>query len=791
MRFLRILTMSLALTVAALGGDALGAQKKKTPAAPAEPPKGVQAAPTDTAGWFPFEFPADDTNLDTIDLTGFLDAPAGKHGFLTVRPDGHFYFEDGTRARFFGTNVGGKGCAPDKAQAPVIAARLAKYGVSLLRLHTIDGQWGPLVENSPGPELKFNAEALDRIDFFVNELKKRGIYIYLDLLDYRQFRTAEGVAHGDEFTHNWAGSMKGASIFDERMIELQKQYATKLLTHRNPYTGLRYVEEPAVAVLETTNENSVFYFFRSADMSHPYYREELAKRWNRWLAGRYGDRAKLAVAWGEKALKAEEDPAKGTVVLPFGMATRMQPEGPKGKADPLIAEARISDLYRFFAEIQRHYFKTMREHLKGIGVRIPIAGSNQSFFVADSRVEAGMNDWISRNQYWRHPNVQAKPQMFNNEAMVGVDIPTQRNPFSDIVGTSAVGKPQGVAEFNFPWPNEYRCEGLLMSAAIACLQDWDFFLLFSYGTDKGALSNFNSQSDPARWGEFPAAALMFHRHDVAAGRNEVHVAITEKDAYTPRPDERYAKGTNYRYLTFLSKTRNAFIGDAYRGTGDVVLASGPSAGAKVEGGTKVIRLAEKPWEEWLYPKFVAEAQKLKLPGYERMDPAGTRLASDTGELALDYGKALLTMNTPRTKGALGRLGAAGAIELDGMRVECQTGFAAIMASSLDGLAIGKSRRVLLTAVARAENTEELLGVPTGKSGPTSGSAWALLNVGRSPVLSEPVRARVRLAVPGAATVYALDATGKRQGKLEAKVESGTLEIDPAAAKTIWLEVVAE
>ena len=44
----------------------------------------------DTKEWFPFQFPLDDTNLDSIDLTGLLETPAGKRGFVTVRPDGHF-----------------------------------------------------------------------------------------------------------------------------------------------------------------------------------------------------------------------------------------------------------------------------------------------------------------------------------------------------------------------------------------------------------------------------------------------------------------------------------------------------------------------------------------------------------------------------------------------------------------------------------------------------------------------------------------------------------------------------
>jgi len=207
----------------------------------------------DTADWFPFTFPLDDPNLDSIDLTELLHAPAGKHGFLTARRDGHFYFQDGTRARFFGTNVGGRHCAPRKEQARIVAARLAKFGVNLLRLHSLDGRYGPLIDYGKGTSQEFDPGALDRVDYFISELKRRGIYVYLDLLDYRWFRTADGVEHGDEFTHNWQGSMKGASIFDERMIELQKDYATKLLTHRNPYTGLRYVDDPAVALVEITN----------------------------------------------------------------------------------------------------------------------------------------------------------------------------------------------------------------------------------------------------------------------------------------------------------------------------------------------------------------------------------------------------------------------------------------------------------------------------------------------------------------------------------------------------------
>ncbi len=761
-----------------------------------EMPPPIEYVFNDTGDWFPFQFPLDDTNLDSIDLTSLLHAPAGKRGFVTVRSDGHFYFEDGARARFFGTNVGGRACAPDRADAPVIAARLAKYGVNMLRLHSLDGRYGPLIDDRNGTSGQFDAEALDRMDYFVAQLKQRGIYIYMDLLDYRWFRTADGVAEGDQFTHNWQGSMKGASIFDPRMIALQKEYATQLLTHRNPYTGLRYVDDPAMAVVETTNENSIFYFFLQTDLSRPYYRKRLTERWNRWLATRYGDREDLQRAWtdggGRCALTVDEDPGRESVAIPFGMLSRVGANSDGSDFDPLVADPRVSDLLRFFAGIQRQYYDTLHSHLKQIGVRVPIAGTNQTFVAADTFVDADTNDFMSRNQYWRHPHRSAKPFFkFSNEPMLRVDIPTQRTPLAVITGTSVAGRPQAVAEFNFPWPNQHRAEGLLMSAAYACLQDWDIFLLFSYDPSDQGLSMFRSQSDPARWGEYPAAAMMFHRQDVARGRNEVHVVHTQENMFTPQPGTRHAKYTNYRFLTFISKTRNAFVGDAYRGDADVLLACGPSTDIQRTDGSPVIRLPERPWEKWLYPDFLEAAKEIGLPGYESMQDSVKRFDADTGQLSLDYGRGLFTINTPATKAAAGFLAEAGPLDLDGLTIDCQTPFATITATSLDGDSLNRARRILITSVGRAENTAQGFWPPTEQQLRWGPVAWMLPGEGRPPVIAEPIRATVRLDVSGPAAVYALDSTGKRQTRLAATMDEGTLQFDPAQADSIWCEVVVE
>jgi len=48
-------------------------------------------------------------------------------------------------------------------------------------------------------------------------------------------------------------------FFDEQVLDLQKEYARKLLTHRNAYTQRTYAEDPAVAFVEINNENGLIH----------------------------------------------------------------------------------------------------------------------------------------------------------------------------------------------------------------------------------------------------------------------------------------------------------------------------------------------------------------------------------------------------------------------------------------------------------------------------------------------------------------------------------------------------
>ncbi|MFQ6097080.1 MAG: hypothetical protein ACE5O2_05075 [Armatimonadota bacterium] len=818
---------------------------------------------TDTDGWYEWAFALEDPTLDEIDLSFLLDAPAGKHGFLTIREDGHFYFEDGTRARFFGTNVGGRRCSPDKRMAEIVAERLARYGVNLLRLHAPDSRWAQLIDYSQGTSRRLDPEALDRYDYFVAQLIERGIYVYFDLLDYRQFMPGDGVKDAENMGTRWENSIKGASIFDARMIELQKEYATALLTHRNPYTGRRYVDEPALVVQEITNENSLFYLSNTKLML-PSYVEDLKKRWNAWLDEEYGGRAGLLKAWARKggtqvALLEDEDPSRGTVLFPLRYLYADLTGAPyRGEKSP----ARLNAMTRFLYELEIAYYDEMIKHLRSIGLKCPITGTNQDFSDASNLANAHC-DFTSRNNYWCHPDVRAKPHMrFRNLAMVNSDIASTANPVANVASSTAVGKPMIVPEFNFPWPNEWRAEALPVMAAYGRLQDWDGLLYFAYDPEGETLTSFGNQSDPVRWGQVPMAALIFLRGDIAVAKNTVHVGNSRVDCFSTRRRRTADDYSPYRVLPYVSKVRNAYFDDVYRGDADVVISSGHSSSGDYGRARRAIVFADWPYPDdaarerdrgvsarrtvpglrtrmleepatsdlgefdtvlerdtlprgaraieadghivgfisgrryvmphasgrgardgaWLHRMYLEAAQRWSLPSRAPLDEAGRIFRSDTGELVLDREKGLFTATAPRARIATGFLGSAGAVSLGGVRIECETPFASVSIVSLDDRPVERSGRMLVTAVARSENTGQAY----------LDNRSAIPEHGRLPVLAEPVACKVSIETDRTLTSYPLTPRGRKSdtGSVALERAEGRTILDLSKAHSPWV-LVAE
>ena len=283
----------IGLTALALTGALLGPVRAQTPAA--SPP-----------ATFPFVLPWDDATPGAATDVSFLNTkPAGANGRI-VPKEGHFVeARTGTRVRFLGVNLAARAAFPSHADAEAVAARLAKYGVNIVRLHHMDNDnWGPdahIWDDSAKDRRHINPAQLDKLDYLIAQLKKNGIYADINLHVSRQFTEADGFPPSvAQIPFDFD---KRVDNYDRRMIALQKEYARQLLTHVNPYTGLAYTDDPCVAVVEINNENSLMGSPWGAGLGSGLdtlpepFRGELVGFWNDWLLKKYGTDAKVQAAW--------------------------------------------------------------------------------------------------------------------------------------------------------------------------------------------------------------------------------------------------------------------------------------------------------------------------------------------------------------------------------------------------------------------------------------------------------------------------------------------------------------
>jgi len=257
-----------------------------------------------------FVLPFDDSATGITQVGALLNhTPAGKFGAIKVDTNGHFA-AGSERIRFWGVNITAASTMPSHANAEKIAKRLAKFGVNLVRFHHMDNHFGgnSLINYAGGTSRTFDPTNLEKLDYFINELKKNGIYINLNLINSREFLPEDGLL--PEITQlSWKQSHV-LGFINSDFRDLEKEFAQNLLTHLNPYTGLTYAEDPAVAFVEINNENGIFqqYFDGSMDKWPSVYRSELVTHWNEWLADKYADTAVLETAWGavDEALGGEK-----------------------------------------------------------------------------------------------------------------------------------------------------------------------------------------------------------------------------------------------------------------------------------------------------------------------------------------------------------------------------------------------------------------------------------------------------------------------------------------------------
>ncbi len=579
------------------------------------------------------------------DVSFLHEAPAGKDGYIRIQ-NGHFVKPDGKRIRFWGVHLSdwspGSIELPPKEDAPMWARTLARYGVNIVRLHFID-KWAPtgITDGSKSDTRSFDAQQLDGLDFLVSELKKNGIYMDLNLNVGRYYKEGDGVRDAEQVNRNW---VKSLSLYDTRIIDLEKEWSRNLLTHVNPYTKTEYRNESAIALVEILNENGIGQGYNPPTK---FYADELDGLYNAWL------KSNLSPDQFQKL--REEAGVQGDAFVP-----RL-----RGDERAIAPKDRYETEVRFFMDLENGFYQDMKNYLHDLGVKQPLIGtadhghSGPPWAMLTSLSQL---DVLDGHIYW------------NQYVGVG-DVPMVNDPRHSTVvqlsRTAVAGKPFTVSETNHPFPNEYASEGIPILAAYAGLQDWDMVILYTFEPKKDPAwkpyigDPFDISLDPVRMTEMAAGSLMFLRGDVKPARQTVERTYSQEQ----------------------------------------VLDAGLLPGGLRPGSEQPYFTPGFPLT--LPLEHAVRAKSFDgLPTAQLIASNANPIVSDTKELSWytsDAKTGLVTVETDRAQALIGFI-KANRKTLKNLSAEIHNDFATIVLTSLDGQPLARAGRMLLNASSRVSNT---------------------------------------------------------------------------------------
>jgi len=828
----------------------------------------------------PFAIPAKPDENSQIAISAA--EPIDTDGEWLIVRSGHFCRGD-KRVRLWGVNLSFGANLPKHEDAPYVAARLAAAGVNTVRCHHMDSaRWPRGLWNAEDGKT-ITPEALDRLDFFIDQLAHHGICVNINLHVGREHSRYLGLP---KTNRNYD---KISNIFTPALVEAQKQYARQLLTHVNRYRKVRYADDPAVAIVEITNENSFFMWASENTLRTlpPYYADILQSKFNTWLKKRYGSDKKLRQAWaggtaplGENLLSngdfqkevagthlpqnwnleqhsgcqasvlrrrykskealridiskaddtewhlqfnqrdfsveagqyytvlfeaASDEPRQvgcgvgqarspwanlglsrraeltpewrkfrfgfvatanennarlsfsfggsripihlaNVELRPGGRVSLDRDEAIKDSSVALFADdespGRTLDRLRFLAETEKAYFDGMRNFIKNeLACKALVAGTIV-FGPLGLYAQSDM-DFIDAHTYWQHPRFPGRPWDGNNWLI-------NQKPMTDYISEATLfrlaaerlfGKPFTVSEYNHPAPLDSQAECVPMIASFAAAQNWDGVWLYTYSHssndwDRQTLNSyFDIDTNPAKWGFMRAGTAIFRQG-----------GIDPLDAVEP-----------------VTLTDSA---DVVAGLAQLHLKHDRDMFAAFSEGAGITR---------------EKVLKARLAGTFR----GARAVKDSS--AFGGSSPELTWSVQDGKGlyaAGGRCGwafvgsAAGGFQAgtDGNIVISTPAFVALTVTALDEAPLDRSRKILITACGRCENT----GMKFSKDRRTVGRNW-----GGPPVRIEAVEGTLRLPA-GRWICHALGPDGlpTRQVPVLYQNGQGILKLSPQY-KTMW------
>ena len=715
----------------------------------------------DTRDWIPFIPRKGDVEAGgVLDVSQYVEKPSGKHGFLRHDDKGNFVFEDGTNIRFLGGQIT---TYPEKEDAEWIVKWMRRYGLNYARSH------GFGLPNTP--------ERWDKLDYLLYQCKQAGIYLVLTPVYWTEF----------EIVGPDGATVKTSShvilFFNKNTEEAVRKLWKEFYTHENPYTGLRYCDDPTLVAFEFKNEDSPFWALSWIKRDLPAFWKEIQQQYSDYLKEKYKTTEALRKAWTlegyPSALEENESIEKGNIeILEMGGWHYERTDKERS------IRPRKSDQSAFLHKKLTGFYDRSYKYMREIGCKQAICGSNwrghsytmRHVLEADSHM-----DYTDQHEYFDHPQGgwNVNDAVFHNQSMF-------KSPQAGLVGKLAprqiLNRPYTLSEWNIGAWNEHLMEASFSMIPTGLLHGWDGLLQFVLLPRRAPRENpalggdfFNIGENPSVILQYPTLARLWYRKDVQESEPVFIRRISPEQINMPSPipsklmpdvffygrgDELPDKDQYGHMLMIVGKVANEFV-----------------------------------------PTTVPHYEKEGISAF--LDQEGKIARSITGQLTWDWGKGYMSINTPKTQGVCGYIGGI-RIETDNMQLTSDTQYGMIALTSLDDHAdINVSKRLLLTALGRARNTGTKYGLASDRTKTTDRHASsvslapehrvAVLELGVAPVITEPMKGKATLKVSNTSNVkiFTLDDTGNRVSEVKPVTGAGgTLEINlPGDYKSRFFEII--
>lgn len=683
----------------------------------------ARRASAEDRGWFAFA-PAADRYSPTsgIDLRSLNEKEAGDGGFIGVRGSRFVHEKTGRPVRFWAVN-GPPG--RDREALRRDARVLAKRGVNLVRLHH------PYYDKNGALD---PAEVRHAIEV-VEAMKAEGIYTHISIY----FPLWLQPAPDTPWLRGYDGRKNpfAALFFNKDFQAKYRSWWVAVLTTPNPRTGKTLIDEPALAGAELVNEDSYFFWTFDAKTIPDAQLRIVETQYGDWLKARHGSIAEAVRRWGGVS-DPRDRPAEGRL----GFRPLWNVANEKTQRD--------KDAVRFLAESQRGFYAAMEKFLRGLGYKGLITASNWA--TASPQVLGPVEkstytacDFIDRHGYFgchdEGPDAAwaiKEGQTYLDRSALRFDPETPGGAKQFVhpaMDPSYDGKPSMISETTWNRPNRFRSEAPLFYAAYGALQGSDAVVHFAMDTTSWAVKpGYFMQpwtlTSPAMMGQFPAAALIYRKGLVAEGDTLVDLNLKLPDLFdlqgTPLPQDAAFDELRLKDVPKGLSLRPGNVIDPL-----VHFAGRTNVSFSSRGGPPVLKDL-KPF----------------------IDRARQTVVSTNGQVRLDYGKGVLTLNAPSAQGVSGALDRAGAVDLKDLTMTSGMRLGHIVAVSLDDRPLATSRRVLLQVMSEEKPTDfQTQGAPNEHQ--------RIVSIGRDPWLVKELEGAVRWKRPdaGSLQVSALDGNG--------------------------------